>query len=344
MTLKLNKRKAQIIDEMITHWEQEALVNSEQGETLRKSYHVASFDWKLLAVYSFWIAIACFVLSVLLLIADDYLMSLLAKLINTPASVLTVVTALTSVGLYYLGVKRRLKYPLKTVSNEAIFFFGVLLTAVSVGFFSKTAIAEHWRESLFIAIPAVIYLILGIRLKSVLIWLFGLLAAGIYLLSETAYLSENHYQFFGMNIPLQFACFGLFVIGLSLLFPKLSPLKPLTEATRFAGLLYFFTSLWLLTIFGNYHSLHEWSQIKQIELWSWTILALICSAAAIVIGIKNNDVLSRSFGIIYTLIVLYTEYIEYFWGEIHKALFFAILALSFWVIGTKAEKLWQLGK
>ncbi|MCG3863495.1 MULTISPECIES: hypothetical protein [unclassified Photobacterium] len=344
MTFKLNKRKAQILDEAITHWEQEKLVSMEQSENLRQSYQVANFDWKLLAVYSFWVAIACFILSVILLVADDYLMSLLAKLINTPASVLTVITAFLSAGFYYLGVRRRAKFPEKSISNEAIFFFGVLLTAVSVGFLSKTTFAEHWRESLFIAIPAIIYCGLGIKLRSVLIWLFFLLSAGLYLLSETSYLSDSHYLFLGMNIPLQFTCFGAIIILISLLFPKIKIVKSLTEATRFAGLFYFFTSLWLLTIFGNYDSFHEWSQIKQVELWTWSLLALACCTIAIVIGIRTNDVMTRTFGITFMLIVLYTEYFTYFWGEIHKALFFAVLALSFWFIGTRAEKLWQPNK
>jgi len=34
---------------------------------------------------------------------------------------------------------------------------------------------------------------------------------------------------------------------------------------------------------------------------------------------------------------------EYFWDSTHKAIFFAILALSFWYLGSRAEKIWNLG-
>jgi len=36
------------------------------------------------------------------------------------------------------------------------------------------------------------------------------------------------------------------------------------------------------------------------------------------------------------------EVFEYFWDATHKAIFFSILAVSFWLIGSKAEKIWNL--
>ena len=33
-----------------------------------------------------------------------------------------------------------------------------------------------------------------------------------------------------------------------------------------------------------------------------------------------------------------------FWNGLHKAVFFALLAASFWYIGSKAESIWNLGK
>ena len=42
------------------------------------------------------------------------------------------------------------------------------------------------------------------------------------------------------------------------------------------------------------------------------------------------------------LINIYTRYFEYFWDVTDKALFFIILGLSFWLIGRKAEKIWNV--
>ncbi|MCD9494995.1 hypothetical protein [Photobacterium carnosum] len=343
MDIKVNKRQEQLLNDTIAQWQQQQLIDTQQAQQLRQSYHVISFDWKLLAVYSFWAAIACFILSVILLVADDYLIALISHLIDTPASVLTILSAIIAGLFFYFGVKRRQRYPEKTVSNEAIFFFGVLITAVASGFLSHTTLALHWRESLFIIIPTVIYLIVGIQLRSVLVWLFALLGVGLWVLTETSYLAHDHYLFWGMNIPLRFTVIGLLIAGLSSIFKPNSRFYFTKEATQFIGLIYFFTALWMLTIFGNYDSLRAWSNIKQIELWGWSVAMLLITLSAIFYGIKYNDPLVRAFGIIFLLLCLYSRYFEYFWDTLHKALFFAILALSFWIIGGRAEKIWQLG-
>ncbi|WP_235869050.1 hypothetical protein [Photobacterium kishitanii] len=163
------------------------------------------------------------------------------------------------------------------------------------------------------------------------------------MLTETSYLAQDHYLFWGMNIPLRFAIVGALIIGLSASLKYNSRLLFLHEATLFIGLMYFFNALWMLTIFGNYDSLSAWSHIKQIELWGWSVAMMLVTLSAIFYGIKNSNPLIRAFGIIFLLLCLYSRYFEFFWGTLHKALFFAILALSFWGIGSRAEKIWQLG-
>jgi len=59
-------------------------------------------------------------------------------------------------------------------------------------------------------------------------------------------------------------------------------------------------------------------------------------------GLKSNDVIAREFGITFLIIALYTKYFEYFWNQTNMAVFFLILAASFWLIGRKAEKIWNL--
>jgi hypothetical protein len=59
-------------------------------------------------------------------------------------------------------------------------------------------------------------------------------------------------------------------------------------------------------------------------------------------GLKSNDTIAREFGITFLIIFLYTKYFEYFWDHTNKTLFFGILAASFWLIGRKAEKIWNL--
>ena len=82
--------------------------------------------------------------------------------------------------------------------------------------------------------------------------------------------------------------------------------------------------------------------MRQIELIHWGLVFALAALAAIVFGLKCDDYASRSFGITFLFINLYTKYFEYFWDSMHKALFFFIMAVSFWFIGTRAEKIWNL--
>ena len=107
-------------------------------------------------------------------------------------------------------------------------------------------------------------------------------------------------------------------------------------------MLYLFIALWIMSIFGNYGGLDEWQKVKQIELFHWSILFAAAAIGAIYHGVKYDDAMTRGFGLTFIFINLYTKFFEYFWDGTHKAIFFAILALSFWYLGVKAEKIWQL--
>jgi hypothetical protein len=129
---------------------------------------------------------------------------------------------------------------------------------------------------------------------------------------------------------------------LSLVFDKFSKFKVFQKSTYILGLLYLFIALWILSIFGNYGDLYEWGQIKQISLLGWGIIFGAIAFTAIVVGLKYDDYTSRSFGITFLFINLYTKYFEYFWNSMHKAIFFLILAATFWLVGKNAEKIWNL--
>lgn len=338
VTMKITKRQAQFLDQTLSHWHEKGFIDDEQAKQLAVSYEIIGFDWKLLAVYSFWIAISCFVISVGVLVADDYLMSLIAKIIDTPASILALLSALIATMFYGFGIRRRRLNPSKNISNEAIFFFGVLMTAVSFGFLHETSTFNQWSDTWFILAPTLIYGLLGLQLRSILIWLFFLIGAGLWFLLQTDLWSNSEHYFLGTNIPLRFVFFGAVILAFGHWQKGRQPY--LQDSTLFMGLLYSSLALWLLSIFGNYSEINLWQKIPQIELIQWAAISIIGSLGAIYFGIKHNQVLYRSFGITFLLINLYTRFFEYFWDSMHKTIFFALLAISFWALGSKAEKLY----
>lgn len=341
--MRLTKKKAKIVKSAIELWIEENVVSQDQGQRLFGSYEVVGFDWKRLAKYSFWVSIICIIISVGAIIADDFLRELLAKLFNAPEIVKCLFTAIIAALIYYYGIKRKNKNPEKVFSNEAIFFLGILATAASITFLGRAIDTVSGHFSLLILLAAIIYGILGLWFPSKLVWIFSLLSIGGWMGTETGYMSGWGAYYLGMNYPLRFVLFGIVLTASSVAFNRWRFRKEFIRPTRVMGLLNLFIALWIMSIFGNYGDMHEWEKVKQIELFYWSLLFGLAAVASIYHGIKEDDGMTRGFGITFLFINLYTRFFEYFWDNTHKAIFFAILAVSFWYLGSRAEKIWNLG-
>lgn len=338
---KIDQDKSEFLDEMLDYWQSERLLTDQDIEKLKNTYEPKNFDWRRLAQYSFWIAMFCGVIALSALLVDKSLLDYLKNLYNTPNIVISIVSALVAAGCYIFGFRRKKTKPQHVFSNEAIIFSGVMLTANAVAYLGKALNSGSNHFSLLIFISVIVYLALAYFFKSRLIWTFALFALGAWFGTETGYLSRWNWYFLGLNYPLRFVFFGLLITVSSLLLKRHRQLSYFFDITYFAGLLYLFTSLLLLSIFGNYGTLEEWYPIKQITLFYWAIISAVFCVVAILIGLKRNDAMLREFGIIFLFVNLYTRYFEYFWDSWHKAVFFMVLGISFVLIGRKAEKIWS---
>ena len=110
------------------------------------------------------------------------------------------------------------------------------------------------------------------------------------------------------------------------------------------GLLHLFIALWIMSIFGNYGDMEQWHRVPHYKLLHWSLIFGAVAIAAIWYGLKHDDGVLRGFGLTFLSINLYTRFFEYFWNSIHKAAFFAVLAASFWYLGSRAERIWNLGR
>jgi hypothetical protein len=337
-----NKRQGKFIHSVIDQWAVQEMVSQEAAARLRESISIRPFDWKKLAKYSFWIAIICFAIAVAGVFADNDLIALLEKIFTAPAIVLCLTLALCAVGFFYLGFVQRCKYPNRIFSTEAIFFIGVLFCAGAVTFFGEAIDTGSGHFSLLFLLSTLVYGVLGLTLSSKLIWVFSLLSLGSWFGAETGYMSGWGAYYLGMNFPMRFVLFGIVLTGVSFWFRHVRRLEDFSHSTYVFGLLFLFISLWILSIFGNYGEMSSWYSVRQIELLHWGLLFALAAIAAIAFGLKCDDYTARAFGITFLFINLYTKYFEFFWHSIHKSVFFLILAVSFWLIGTRAEKIWNL--
>ncbi len=342
--MKLSARQGRFLQKVITRWQTEGTIDRQEAEKLSNSFTIQTFDWKKLAKYSFWIAIVCALIAVSSAIADDYIIHFIERIFASSNIALCIALSIFSVGFYYLGMRGRKKRPEKEFSNEALIFVGVLFTAGAVAYFGRACDNGSKHYSILFLIATIIYGGLGLWFPSRMVWVFALLSLGSWFGTETGYISGWGAYYLGMNYPLRFVIFGLAIIGTAFLF-KLRPyLAHFYKSTYKMGLLYFFIALWILSIFGNYGDLDKWYNVKQPALFMWGIYFGVAAAIAIVWGIKADDSISRGFGITFLFINLYTRYFEYFWNQTHKAIFFFLLAMSFWLVGTRAERIWNIGK
>lgn len=340
--MKLNKKQGLFLKHTIDHWQQQGIITPDVANNLNNSFSIRSFDWERLAKYSFWISMICAVIAIAAITLDEFLMNLIEKIFVDSKLIPCLIFAAVAAAFYGFAYHRRKSKPLHQFSNEAIIFGGVLSTAVAVAYFGQAIDTGSGHFSLLFLLSTIIYAALAFWFPSRLIWVFSLLSFGSWFGAETGYMSGWGAYYLGMNYPLRFILFGGALVGLSLLFKRHARFSDFAHSTYVMGLLYLFIALWILSIFGNYGDLNSWYNVKQYELLHWGILFAFVAIIAIVYGLKHDDATSRGFGITFLFLNLYTKYFEFFWNGMHKAIFFILLAVSFWWIGRHAEKLWNL--
>jgi hypothetical protein len=305
---------------------------------------VQYFDWRKLAKYSFWIALFSIISSVSAALLDRMLRELLEVLFDAPALLKCGLLALAAAGLYRLGLAKRQQAPDRVYLNEAIFFLGVLATGGAVSQFGAAVDTGSGHYSLLLLLSFLVYAVLGVVFESNLIWVFALISLGGWMGTETGYMSGWGAYYLGMNYPLRFVLFGALLTGCALAFERHPAAAKFYRSTLVVGLLYLLIALWIMSIFGNYGDMRSWGQVKQIELFHWSILFGAAAGWAIYHGLRHDNDITKGFGVTFMGINLYTRFFELFWNNLHKAIFFALLAASFWYIGSKAETIWNLGK
>lgn len=321
-------------------WRREGLLPEETARRLEEDIHVLSFDWRRLARYALFAAVLCLVVSVGALLADEMLVEFLLRVLALPP--LFKCTAFFPLGGFFFaaGVRRRVRSPERIHSIESLFFLGVLSIATGVAFLGMFFESERLYPLLPLG-AALLYGTLGIVLESNQVWAFALLSLGGWMGAETGYVSGWGAYYLGMNYPLRFVLFGTALTGFGYAMRQCSRLSFLEVTTRTMGFLYLFLSLWILSIFGNYGDPESWFDVRQVELFHWSLLFGVVAAGAIAWGLKRDDALARGFGAVFLCLNCYTRFFEYFWAPLHKALFFAILAASFWLLGSRAERIWN---
>ena len=354
--ISLPKKQHDLVTDLLRRWKDSGLIDETMEAKLSESVSVSAFDWRKTARYAFIISISCLVIAVGALLADEMLLKLLMRLFRAPDLAKCALFALLSAAAFRKGLGLRKKQPHRTYGNEALFCRGVLAVAAAIFYVGAAIDTGTMHYSVLLLLASILYSLLGLWFPSPLVWVFGLLSLGAWMGTETGYVSGFGMYYLGMNYPLRFVIFGgaLSAIGIAgeHFLPGPDPgsgafrdrLLSVSPQTKVIGLLYLFIALWIMSIFGNYGDVAEWLQVRQYQLFHWSIIFGAAAAAAVWFGLKRDDGALRGFGMTFLFINLYTRYFEYFWPLLHKAVFFSILAASFWFIGSRAERIRNFGR
>lgn len=338
--MEVPAKKARVLRAALETWRREGRLSEETARSLEADIRVILFDWRRLARYALFASVLCLAIAVGAILADEVLMEFLLRVLALPPLFKCVVFFVLGALFFAAGVRRRARTPERIYSIESLFFLGVLSVATGMAFLGMF----FGSERLYPLLPlgaALLYGALGIMLESNQVWAFALLSLGGWMGAETGYASGWGAYYLGMNYPLRFVLFGAVLTGLGYAMGQRPRLAFLGTTTRTMGFLYLFLSLWILSIFGNYGDAASWFEVRQMELFHWSLLFGIVAAGAVYRGLKRDDGLARGFGTVFLCLNFYTRFFEYFWAPLHKALFFALLAASFWLLGSKAERIWS---
>ncbi len=340
--LDVSKTEREILEDALNHWQEQHLLDADKAAELKENLDDKGFEWGVLARYAFWVALASLIFSVVSLFSDDYLSKLIENFYDTPNVVFCIGFAGLAVLFYLLGFRNKQKNPDKAFSNETLMLAGSFSTAASIGFLGQILDRNEHHFTMLFLLSILIYGYLSVKLKSKLIWVFTLVALGIWFATETAYHSNWGFKFWGMNYPLRFTIFGILLTSFAIFLQnRIKPLQFFQSTSYVIGLLYTMIALWLLSIFGNYSDFEKWSSIRQYEIFYWGLLGIALSLGLALYGMKSKDNVSRDIGFVFFILNLYTRFVEYLWDNINRTIFFLILAISFWFVGRWAEKIWK---
>ena len=343
--MQLNKSQAEFLETMIDHWQQTEVIAKEQAAELKNSYSVRGFDWKNVAKYAFIFAIISGVIAVAATFADRKLIrlfyALIDELFHASNLVPGMLCAIISFAFFYFGQKRKQARPDTFFTNEGFILMGSAFVAFTAANFANlSGKGDAYYITTFL-LAAILYALISFLIKSQITWLLALVAFTGWISVQSASLTNWQPYFLGMNFVLRFLLYSMLSAGGIYMLRNIRLFRPFYTLSFYYGLSLCFVSLWAVSVSGNCGTWEEWNEVSQIHLWPWALLSTGISALAAYTGWKKNRPLLQNFGISFLLLNLYTRYFEYCWHDNYKSLFFLVMALSFWLIGRSAEKIWN---
>jgi MFS family permease len=339
--MQLNKNQKSLINKVIEGWENADLIDVDTANKLKAFDTVQEMDWAKLSKYSFWLAIASIIIAIGTLFADKWIISLITYIFEAPKIVLSILFAILSAVTFFLGWKFEKKNPQKSFSITFIQLLGAVFLSFSFIYLLQIFDKNQFEITSILALSTLSYALLGYQFRSIPLWVLALFSLVACYISFTDEWTRSGNYFLGMNFPLRITVLAALLYAATFFLKRIKVLQDFVPSSQLFSLLLLFFFLWILSISGNVPNVDHWEKTQQFSRIFWGIFAMAICLFAIYRGFTMQNIKLQLIGFLFFLLNMYTRYFEYFWNSLHKALFFAILGVSFWFIGTKAEKYWR---
>jgi hypothetical protein len=339
--MELNKTQKALLNKVIDGWESAEIIEKDLAVKLKEFDTIQEIDWAKVSKYSFWLAIASIVIALGTLFADEWILSAITYIFEAPKIVLCILFAALTAATFYFGLKFEKGNPQKSFSITFIQLLGAVFLSFSFVYLLQIYDKNQFEISSIFALSTLSYAFLGYQFRSIPLWVLALFSLVACYVSFTDEWTQSGNYFLGMNFPLRITVLATLLYAATFLLKSSKVLQDFVPSSRLFSILLLFLFLWILSISGNVPDYSYWEKTKQISRIFWGILAMVICLITVYRGFKTQDNRLQIIGFTFFLLNMYTRYFEYFWNSMHKALFFALLGISFWLIGTKAEKYWR---
>lgn len=229
----------------------------------------------------------------------------------------------------------------KPTSKEASFLVASIAIGIALFFFIQSGIGYLPSFSLLYIPLFLIMAWLSLEWDSPYLWIASLGILSISMLGESIYKSGWEEYHLGMNIPMRLTLVGSLVLLIAGLRVWKNLFFEFTAYNLFIGLLLFYLGFWGLSILGNETKPDVWWDEPQIKYLMWSVLFGIVALAGLLLSLRYPLPWLREFSLTFLLVNLYSRFIEFGWDRMNKAIFFGLLAISFWGLGKLAERYWR---
>jgi len=337
--MKLNRNQKETTGQLIDWWEEQGLLSENQAHRLKESIELKTINWKKAAEYLMGLAVVSVIVAFFTLVADEWILDLFERLFEISDVAIFVLLLVLTLFFYLAGWRLHRRPKNYQLSRETILLMGSLAFGGSLNYFGKFLQLDGFTEILLVLVFAIHAFAVSHFFKSILFSGIGWLGVMLWLGLESGRQCDWSGSWLGMNTALRYLFFAFVPLVTGIILHKKKILTAFAKVSERTGWLFFWLSLWGLALFGNHNSLETWNAASATSLLPWGVLMAAISMAVWIAGRQKNDKEWMWMGGLILVANAYTQFFLFLWDPLHPALFFALMGLSFWMLGRGAEKL-----